>query len=283
MFGIRNTAIITACLALGANAVKPEISAAGGTLAIFIPTQSGLVIAADMRQSPKGIFCDGINKILIPKRPAHTAVVVTGFVTLSDTSNISPDQLCAHLANNPAPINFGRSAVEFLELQNVPIEEFNGNALADKIYAEIQPYLVAGHLRPLIGTRVAQMIFAQFDPATKTSKIRVLAVDMVGAAQFQLQPVQVTTATTLRGDRFGPESNQTVLPFGEVPYFREQVLAGPGRAFIGHEYLQLVGKLKVSDVDPALAGHVAINLIDATAKTTEKIPAPSGIGGLGVE
>jgi hypothetical protein len=52
-------------------------------------------------------------------------------------------------------------------------------------------------------------------------------------------------------DSFGPETRQTLLPFGEVKYFREQVLAGPGRAFLGVAYSQLIQKTKVSDVDPS--------------------------------
>jgi hypothetical protein len=281
MIALRNKAIIAAFgVAFGGNIVKSEYSSAGGTLAIFIPTRSGLVIAADMRQSPQGIFCDGINKILIPKRPARTAVVVTGPATsLRDTSKIPANELCAYLAQNPAPIDFARSAVEFLESQNVPLDKLSGNGLTDKIYADILPYLTAGNLRAYVGTRLAQIIIAEFEPETKTSRIRVLGIDIASPTEFRLQPLPVTSATTVLGDSFGPETSQTVLPFGEVEYFREQVLAGPGRAFLGVEYSQLIQKTKVSDIDPSLAGTVAINLIDATSKTSEKIAAPSGIGG----
>jgi hypothetical protein len=280
MIALRNTVIIAAFgVALGPT-VKPEYSSSGGTLAIFIPTRSGLVIAADMRQSPQGVFCDGINKILIPKRPARTAVVVTGPATsLRDTSKIPKNELCAYLAQNPAPIDFGRSAVEFLESQNVPLDKLSGNGLTDKIYADILPYLTAGNLRAYVGTRLAQIIFAEFEPETKTSRIRALGVDIASSTEFLLQPLPVTSATTVLGDSFGPEASQTVLPFGEVEYFREQVLAGAGRAFLGVEYSQLIQKTKVSEIDPALAETVAINLIYATSKTTEITAAPSGIGG----
>jgi hypothetical protein len=107
----------------------------------------------------------------------------------------------------------------------------------------------------------------------------VLGVDIPTPTEFRLQPLPVTSATTALGDSFSPETSQTVLPFGEVEYFREQVLAGPGRTFLGVEYFQLIQKAKVSDIDPTLAATVAINLIDATSKTSEKIAAPSGIGG----
>src|SRR5258707_492091 len=127
--------------------------AAGGTLAVFIPTSRGLVIAADMRQSPSGIFCDGIEKILIPACPARTAVVVTGLATsLRDTSNVPPDELCEFMARTPAPIDFGRSAIEFLVSQNVPLAELSGEGLTDKIYQDILPYMVAGNLRAFVGT-----------------------------------------------------------------------------------------------------------------------------------
>jgi hypothetical protein len=108
MIGIQSSVIVVALgVTLGISTEILEYSAVGGTLAIFIPTRSGLVIAADMRTSPQGVFCDGINKILIPKRPPHTAVVVTGSATiLRDTSTIPLSELCAYIARTAAPIDF---------------------------------------------------------------------------------------------------------------------------------------------------------------------------------
>ena len=115
-------------------------SSSGGTLAIFIPTNAGLVIAADRRQSPNGVFCDGINKILLPRRPARTAVVLTGPATsLSDLSKVPPNEICAHLAQHSAPIDFGRSPVDFLEAQDLPLREFDGQALTERLYSEVKP------------------------------------------------------------------------------------------------------------------------------------------------
>jgi hypothetical protein len=132
-------------LALGGSTMGKTFEPSGGTLAIFIPTNAGLVIAADMRQSPSGIFCDGINKILVPTRPARTAVVVTGPATsLRDTTNVPASELCEYLACTPAPIDFGRSAVEFLTSQNMPLAQLSGTGLTDKIYHDILPYLQAG-------------------------------------------------------------------------------------------------------------------------------------------
>ena len=255
-----------------------EFSSAGGTLAIFVPTRSGLVIAADMRQSPQGVFCDGINKILLPSRP-RAAVVVTGNITLQDTANVPKEELCDFLARNRAPIDFGRSAREFLDSTSVPFSELNWSALTDQIHQSIAPYIKAGNLNPFFGTEIAQIIFAEFEPATQSSKLLSLAVNLDLVGNFNLQPVPLTAATTIRGDSFDLQSDRQILPFGEVAYYRQQVVAGVGKQFLSQEYYDLVAKSKISDVDPNLASAAALNLITAASKATEIMAAPSGIGG----
>jgi len=250
-----------------------------GTLAIFIPTSAGWIIAADKRQSPKNVFCDGIQKILIPDRPSHAAVVITGNISLSEMPDLPASELCDYLAMNPAPVDFGRTTLEFLNTEGTPLAQFNGQAFTDSIYRAIQPYLTAGHLRGFVGARVAQIIIADFDPTAKTNNIIAFGIDIDARGHFQLQPLPVTSSTTLKGTTFGPNDPPTVLPFGEVPYFTAHVLSGPGRAVVGSEYSELLGKHAISQIEPELARVVAVNLIDATSKMTEKVAAPSGIGG----
>jgi len=279
VFAKATSALIFSAVAMG-SAGKPhiEFSAAGGTLAIFVPTRTGLVIAADMRQSPQGVFCDGINKILVPGRP-RTAVVVTGNITLQDTSNIPKAQLCDYLAKNRAPIDFGRSAREFLDSTTAPFAELNWAALTDQIYQSIVPYIKAGNLNPFFGTEIAQIIFAEFEPDTQSSKLLSLAVNLDAAGNFTLHPVRVTAATTIRGDSFNLQSDRQILPFGEVVYYQEQVIAGVGKQFLNHDYFELIAKSRVADVDPGLASAAALNLIAAASRATEIVAARSGIGG----
>lgn len=191
---------------------------------------------------PSGIFCDGINKILVPTRPARTAVVVvTGPATsLRDTTNVPTSELCEYLARTPAPIDFGRSAVEFLTSQNMPLAQLSGTGLTDKIYHDILPYLQAGNLRDFEGTRLAQIIISEFDPDAKISSVRSLGVDLASASEFRLQPLRVTAFTTVHGDTFQLQSDRALLPFGEVEYFHEQVLSGPGKAFLSDDYSEFV-------------------------------------------
>ena len=252
---------------------------AGGTLAIFIPTNAGLVIAADKRQSPKGTFCDGVNKILIPDRPARTAVVITGNITLRDMPDLPPAQLCKFLAGTPAPIDFGRTTLAFLNAENVPLARFDGQKFTDVIYSELEPHISGGKLSTFFGTRVAQIIIADFDPSTMKCSLLALGIDLDGAGRFQLQPLPVTSSTTIGGTSFDIQSAPVVLPFGEVPYFNQYVLAGSGQALLNDDYSRVRSKQKVAQVDPELALSAALNLIEATSKTTEAIPAPFGIGG----
>jgi hypothetical protein len=251
-----------------------------GTLAIFIPTNSGWVIAADQRQSPKeGIFCDGINKILLPERAEHTAVVITGNITLSDMPDLPPAELCEHLKSTPAPIDFGRITLAFLDSENVPLSKFDGQKFTDTIFAAIHPFVAAGNLKAFFGTRVANIVISHFDPATTTSSLLAFGIDLDSIGAFRLQPLPVTASTTLSGTDFNLTSHRVLLPFGEVPYFHQYVLTGTGQAHTSEAYEQFLQKARVSDVTPDLAGTVAIALIEATAKATEQFPAPSGIGG----
>jgi hypothetical protein len=232
-----------------------------------------------MRQSPKGVFCDGIQKILIPDRPSHTAVVITGNITLREMPDLATQELCEFLATTPAPIDFGRTTLNFLNSEGTRLANFDGQKFTDAIHREIHPYLAAGNLRAFLGTRVAQIIIADFDPATGAHNILAFGIDIDLASQLKLQPLSVTHSTTLSGTTFGQDDRPTVLPFGEVPYFNTHVLSGLGRTFLGAEYSQLLQKQKVSEIEPELASTVALNLIHVTSKTTETIPAPSGIGG----
>jgi hypothetical protein len=271
--------VAAVCIAGSGKYMSSEYSASGGTLAIFLPTRDGLVVAADRRQTPRGIFCDGVNKILIPNGMPRTVVVITGYVSLQDTSRISDAELCKYLAETPAPIDFGRTALKFLEARRAALKELDGRAFADQIYADIMPYLQAGNLRPFFGTRLAQIVIADFDPDTKASTILALGIDLDWNGNFLLQPLPVSERTNVRGTTFELSDTRAALPFGEVEYYKQNVIAGFGARFLGEAYHEFLQKEKISDVDTQLGRTVAQNLIEAASNATKAIAAPSGIGG----
>lgn len=271
--------ITALCIAWGGKSMTTEYSAAGGTLAIFLPTRNGLVVAADKRQSPRGIFCDGTNKILVPTGIPQTIVVITGYITLQDTSKIPDAELCKYLAETSAPIDFGRTTLRFLETHHSTLKNLDGQALADQIHADIAPFLQAGNLHSFFGTRLAQIVIADFDPGTMTSMILALGVDLDQNGAFSLQPLPVSARTNVRGTTFQLQDDRAALPFGEVEYYRQNVVAGPGTRFLSEQYRDFLQREKIADIDSQLGASVAENLIEAASNATEIVAAPSGIGG----
>lgn len=248
-----------------------SFSPVGGTLVIVIPTQAGLIVAADKRTTPDGVYCDGVKKIIIPKQALPMAVVITGLASFRDTSNIPRSGLCNVMASTPAPIDFGRTASLYIGSQSVGIAKLDLQGLADALYAEMKPFIDGGPLNPFFGTRLALVNMLDFEPDTLTSNIKSLAIDLGPHGEFRLQPVYYR--------QFGPTDRPEVMPFGEVPFYRENVMNGPGRTFLNGSLEQLTSKTRVSEIDPDLGSLIAINLIEATSKTTDLIKPLTGIGG----
>jgi hypothetical protein len=63
--GMRALVLSAAAATMSISASSPEaanpFSASGGTLVVAIPTSEGLVIAADRRTTPRGVYCDGVR------------------------------------------------------------------------------------------------------------------------------------------------------------------------------------------------------------------------------
>ena len=266
-------AISAVTLLLSANACEMphSFSPAGGTLVLAVPTSEGLVVAADRRTTPRGIYCDGVRKILHPK-VSSSVVFITGLATLRDMSQIPDEKLCETLTTTPSPIDFGRATVAFIEQQAEPIVEIDGQRLTEVIYAEVRRYLEGGELRDFIGQKyVATIVIGSFDPASGTARIWQFWVDFTGPVHFQLQPYPLR--------RFDPSDAPRIEPFGETGYFAVNVLDGIGRQFLDGGYEALLRKQRIADVSVDEACSVASSLIDAATKTTALVKPPSGIGG----
>lgn len=243
-----------------------------GTLVVVIPTSEGFVVAADKRASPSGIYCDGVAKILIAKQP-NTAVFVTGLASLRDTSTIPLQDLCRVLADTPAPIDFGRSTLAFLERQSSPMQELSGQALTEVIYPDVKPYIEGGQLRDLMGQqRIATIVILNFDPVTSSSRLWAFWVNFTGPFGFQLQPQQPPL-------HYRPDNLPDVQPFGENEYLLTHVLNGVGRQFLDGSYEAVRSKPAISQVSAIDASKAAINWIEAATKSSELVKPPSGIGG----
>jgi hypothetical protein len=258
-------------LALSGDMKMASFSAERGTLAVMVPTQAGLIIAADKRTTPDGIYCDGVNKILLPKKREALAVVITGLASFRDTSNIPRSELCNVLATTPAPVDFGRAVSRYIGSQSAGVGKLDLQGVADAIYAEMKPFIDGGQFNSLFGTRLALINIADFEPVTSMSNIKSLAVELGPHGEFRLQPAYY--------DQFGMTDRPNAVPFGEGPYFRDNVLNGPGRKFLDGSFEQLTSKSRVNEIDANLGSAVAINWIEAASKTADIIKPPTGIGG----
>jgi hypothetical protein len=208
----------------------------------------------------------------------RTVVVITGYVSLRDTSKIPDAELCKYMAETSAPIDFGRTTLNFLEAHRSTLRELDGQAFTDRIHTDVTPYLKAGNLRPFFATRLAQIVVADFDPGTKTSTILALGIDLDQNGALSLQPIRISTRTNVSGTTFQLQDDRDAIPFGEGAYY-QNVVAGVGTRFLSESYRSFIQKEKISDVDLQLGTSVAANLIEAASKATEIVAAPSGIGG----
>jgi hypothetical protein len=268
-----SAALITLILSLvlSGDSKMSNFSSEGGTLAIIIPTQAGLIVAADKRTTPDGIYCDGVNKILLPKTGKPMAIVITGLATFRDTSNIPRPELCKVLATTPAPVDLGRAVSLYVGSQSAGVATLDLQGLTDAIYAEMKPFISGGQFNGLFGSRLALINLVDFEPQTAVSNVKSLAVELGPHGEFRLQPAYYV--------QFGMNDRPDAVSFGEGPYFRANVLNGQGRQFIDGRFDQLISKDRVNEVDADLGSAVAINLIEAASKTADMIKPPSGIGG----
>jgi hypothetical protein len=264
------------CLLVGTfllegSGMADSLSPASGTLVIAIPTNQGLVIAADRRTTPRGIFCDGVRKILLPKT-AGSAVFVTGMATMSDVSAIPDERLCEELFNTPAPVDFGRATVAFIDKQKSPLTSIDGQQLTEAIFAEVRPYIDGGQLRQFFGqARVTTIVIASFNPQTAQAHIWQFWINFTGPMLLQLQPLPVRT--------FGLGDPPDIVPFGENDYLAANVLHGIGRQFLDGSIDVISLKTSIAEVSIKNACDASVNLIEAATKTADLIKPPSGIGG----
>jgi hypothetical protein len=246
------------------------------TLVVLIPTQEGLLFAADSRTTVRTtvieVSCDNAVKIFEPHRK-HTAITVTGH------GKFLPDNILRLVA----PCRYIKTTLPLLDIESLVQQELeSGNGqlsqqevltLANKCkeavakyafdYARFKP------LEPFRGNGIFRVVIGSYNPADHTFLIVTFEIaageDLtVQMGNFEWKPMSM-------------EDGREAMLFGETSYVRQHVynLASGLEDF--NAFMQS-GK-KVKDVTVAEAQAAAVNLIEATSRRTEEIPASSGIGG----
>jgi hypothetical protein len=248
--------------------------AAAGTLILAVPSRDGLVVAADSRSTVAGIHCDNAVKIVLPARPERVVATVTGQGTfLVPPGNIAISDLCMYVRRGPRLLDIQGVVKRYLEEKNIDLNVLEIMDLAQRCLNAVRDFQTTwpDALHSFAGHELFSVVLAGYDPKERLSVIRSFVV----AVLADLKPDIARTVDWRIAQDDAPE----YFGFGETDYMNRQVFGGPGRGFLSETFIRFLTLKSVKDVDPDIAVEVATNLIEATAKTTGIIPAPTGIGG----
>ena len=257
----------------------PEpLSSVPGTLVLMVPSNAGLVVAADSRTSPeKGIDCDNQFKIFEPSHPGHMILAVTGTPILLEPSSqpVPLGRICEYINSAGRVLDIHKVAMEFLEASGAERIEFvDMPALAAQCIEATRSGLAQDGIR-LHLPRTQEMfsvIVAGYDPRTGNSAARSFVIGLTE----ELAPVLVRTFER----KAGPDDNQRYWAFGETDYLNRHVVRGLGRRYLALATTAFYTTRRlVRDVSVDSARALAVDLIEAAARTTGIVPAPGGIGG----
>jgi hypothetical protein len=250
-------------------------SPAGATLVVLVPSADGLVVAADSRISIDGKYCDGQFKITRLRKPAHTVVMVTGDgVFIPPPSAIEPD-LCRYIQTAPRMLDIASIVRAYLERNVADLSQLSLADLGDECVRAAQRFQQSNPdgFQSHLGGEIFSVVIANYDPKSKVSTIRNFVVRLDGATH-QLEAGRFAQTSVAATDRRG------VWAFGETAYLEQNVYAGVGRQFLTGSTLGFIlDNQPVADTSLDQSIAAAVNVIQATSRATEIVPAPSGIGG----
>jgi hypothetical protein len=248
-----------------------------GTLVIAIPTCEGLLIAADSRVTIGEAMCDHSFKITEVQGVDRVGVVATGFTTVQDTTSLAGFPMagiCDHLYKI-------KPKFDALDIVKTKIEEDlrlaseNFDQLPGKCLKSVADYMASdpGVFDPVRGRKLFQVAVGSYDPSQQTSYLRQFSVHIAADGSPWIEGVEVL--------KFSPADAQSLQVLGESSFMNTNVLYGPGSQFLTERY----GRFRERAGDPIGATDVnsaadfAADLIEATARMTQFVPAPTGIGG----
>jgi len=149
------------------------------------------------------------------------------------------------------------------------MEEF-----ASQCVAAVQKFHASSPLafKPFAGRGLFEPILFGYDPKTRTAVIRDFVV------RLSLNPIK-PEAGKIVARKLSFESKREMFLFGAPVYFNTQVIGGIGRQFLSQKTLRFIQQeTSVGKTDFLEAVTAAMNVIDATSKTTALVPPPGGIG-----
>jgi hypothetical protein len=245
------------------------------TLVLIVPYGHGLIVAADSRQTVfNKIYCDGVAKIIEPTKAVRAVAAVTGNGVVVDYPHPLPeDQMCGYIKTAPKIFDIEAVVRKFLDASNGPLQKLSLQPLVQQCLAEVVKLdrTLPGFLSRFLGTTMFQVVLAGYDAETGTGVIRMFSGRIERDGRFVFQFSEDKT--------YSPDAAADWLMFGEADYFSAHVLGPEGQPFYDRSMFERMKGHRIADIDRAQAVALAQHSIEAAAKTTDVIPAATGIGG----
>jgi hypothetical protein len=255
-------------IALGFSLLIPFRASA--TLVVFIPTNSGIVIAADSRHTIAGKFCDGETKIVVSPHSRLAAAAVTGQPEWYDRPALPGTNPCERFSKEVPVFDALRLVRGFLAEHPTWIQNQDLSNLRDRCVRELDAYFSS---HPLAASSagvgpVFVVLIATFDPKKHVSSICWFTVSVGGSLHKALgsDPTFRTWALS--------DSETPVAVAGEKDFYEKYVDIGKGQRFILHK-----PKATVSETDAGYGKSQATDVIRAASRIAAEMQIPLGIGG----
>lgn len=265
--------LLTVCFWLFA--ASPWQAKASGTLVVLIPTQQGLVFAADSRTTVAETTCDQTFKITELKRRKQTALSVTGTGTFLPIYGSVQGDPCHYIKVTPPLLDIQRLVQEQLDMKTQALARHEISALAEKCRESVAQYAAEykrfNPLEKFRGKEMFRVVIGSFDPHEKKSLI-ISFVIRIPKEKLEPETGEISWKEIWPGDK------SDVFYYGETEYVDRYVYT-VGRRYLGTFVEFVSNPKKVKDVTVIEAEAVAINLIEAASRTAETVPPPTGIGG----
>jgi hypothetical protein len=248
---------------------------ARATLVVLVPSADGLVVAADSRMSFLGSECDGMFKIVELARPARTVVMVTGdSIFLKPPAAGEPD-LCHYVESAPRMLDIDVIVKSYLDQHATDPSQFPLEALGNVCVRAVDRFRQSNPaaFEAYAGKEIFSVIVAGYDPASRVATLRNFVV-RIDATTHRIQAARFVSIAVAPNDRRG------VWIYGETAYVEKYVYAGFGRQYLTASTLNFIlVNRPVAETPLSQAVAAAVNVIQATSRATQTVPAPSGIGG----
>jgi hypothetical protein len=247
---------------------------ADATLVVIVPSSDGMVVAADSRTALLGVTCDSEFKITELRRPQRTVVAVTGEGVFVAPPDGQLKDVCDYLKSAPHLLDVPILVKRYLEKNPSLSKEAIDGLGAECVHAvERFRQTFPALFEQYVGREIFSVVIASYDNHSKNS----LFMNFVVSIESTTHKVEATRFTRVT---ISPQSRKGVWSYGETGYLNKYVFGGVGRQYLTEETLNFILIDKpVADVRLDQAVAAATNVIEATSRTTESIPSPSGIGG----